>query len=31
MKASADQWTWMSYSEANEDAKQYSDDQLLHD
>ena len=31
MKESADSWTWMTYSEANEDAKQYSDDQLFHD
>jgi len=31
MKTPADSWTWMTYAEANEDAKQYSDDQLLHE
>lgn len=31
MKAAYDTATWMTYEEATEDAKQYSDDQLLHE
>ncbi|WP_440988755.1 hypothetical protein [Haloarchaeobius baliensis] len=31
MKSAYDTAVWMTYSEADEDAQQYSDDQLLHD